>query len=40
MERISQGLATRIYVVPWKVRPPIGLAELSTMVEKASEAQY
>lgn len=40
MERISQALAKRIYVVPWKVRPPIGRAELSTMVEKASVDPY
>jgi arsenite-transporting ATPase len=32
MERIAQGLATRTYVVPWKVRPPIGLTELAAMV--------
>jgi len=32
MERIAQGLATRTYVVPWKMRPPIGLTELAAMV--------
>jgi arsenite-transporting ATPase len=34
MERISNGLARRTYVVPWRVSPPIGAAELSDLVSK------
>jgi arsenite-transporting ATPase len=34
MERISNGLARRTYVVPWRARPPIGAAELSDLVSK------
>lgn len=32
MERISQGLSKRTFVVPWRVRPPVGIAELSSLV--------
>lgn len=32
MKRIAAGLATRTYVVPWLIKPPIGLTELSSLV--------
>ncbi len=32
MERISSGLATRTFVVPWKESPPIGYAGLADLV--------
>ena len=35
MERISHGLASRTFVVPWRARPPIGLVELSALVSQA-----
>lgn len=31
MERISDGLSKRTFVVPWMARPPIGVAELTSM---------
>lgn len=34
MERIANGLSNRIFVVPWRVRPPVGTAELQSMVDK------
>jgi arsenite-transporting ATPase len=36
MERIANGLSSRIFVVPWRVRPPVGTAELQSMVYKES----
>ncbi len=32
MDRMEGGLARRLFVLPWLVRPPIGLAELSMLV--------
>ena len=32
MARLSAGLAKRLYVVPWLVRPPVGVTELSKLV--------
>ena len=32
MERMSAGLARRLFIVPWLTSPPIGLAELSKLV--------
>ncbi len=32
LERMSEGLAKRIFTVPWLTRPPIGFAELSKLV--------
>lgn len=32
MERMSSGLAKRIFVLPWLTRPPIGFVELSKLV--------
>ena len=32
MERMSAGLAKRIFMLPWLTRPPIGLVELSKLV--------
>ncbi|CAH0350274.1 arsenical pump-driving ATPase [Aquabacterium sp. CECT 9606] len=34
MERMSAGLAKRIFTVPWLICPPIGLVELSKLVHK------
>ena len=31
MERVDAGLAARVFVVPWLIRPPIGLAELARL---------
>ncbi len=36
MQRVANGLSKRTYVVPWLLRPPIGLAELSRLVTSAS----
>lgn len=32
MERLTSGLAKRIFILPWLTRPPIGVAELSKLV--------
>jgi len=32
MERLSAGLARRLFIVPWLTAPPVGLAELSKLV--------
>ena len=32
MERLSSGLAKRIFILPWLTRPPIGVVELSKLV--------
>jgi arsenite-transporting ATPase len=32
MKRMADGLAARSFIVPWRTRPPIGLAELSELV--------
>jgi arsenite-transporting ATPase len=34
MVRMSEGLAKRIFVLPWLTRPPIGFAELSKLVSE------
>jgi arsenite-transporting ATPase len=34
MERMSKGLAKRIFTVPWLTLPPIGFAELSKLVSE------
>ncbi|WP_197893968.1 arsenical pump-driving ATPase [Variovorax sp. RA8] len=36
MERMSTGLAKRIFTLPWLTRPPIGFAELSKLVTEGS----
>lgn len=33
MERITAGLASRTYVVPWLAQPPVGIAALTRMTE-------
>jgi len=33
MQRIANGLSKRVFVVPWQVLPPIGLAALSSLVK-------
>lgn len=38
MERISTGLARRIFTLPWLTVPPIGFAELSKLVSKGVPA--
>lgn len=35
MERMSAGLAQRIFVLPWLTRPPVGVVELSRLVAPA-----
>ncbi len=32
MDRIASGLTKRIYILPWLIRPPIGVLELSRLV--------
>ncbi|MDP3412473.1 MAG: arsenical pump-driving ATPase, partial [Polaromonas sp.] len=32
MDRMSAGLAQRIFVLPWLTRPPVGVVELSRLV--------
>jgi arsenite/tail-anchored protein-transporting ATPase len=32
MERLQTGLARRLFILPWLIRPPIGFAELSRLV--------
>ncbi len=32
MERLSTGLARRLFIVPWLTSPPVGVAELSKLV--------
>jgi arsenite-transporting ATPase len=36
LERISNGLAKKTYVLPWLARPPIGVEELTKLVTTAS----
>ena len=36
MERMTGGLAQRIFTLPWLTRPPIGFTELSRLVEKTA----
>ena len=36
MERISAGLARRLFILPWLTRPPIGFVELSKLVSRGS----
>jgi arsenite-transporting ATPase len=36
MERVAAGLAKRNFTLPWLTVPPIGFAELSKLVDKAS----
>ena len=39
MERLSAGLARRLFTLPWLTRPPIGLAELSRLVAGQPQAR-
>jgi arsenite-transporting ATPase len=32
MQRVSGGLARRLFVLPWLTRAPVGFAELSKLV--------
>jgi arsenite/tail-anchored protein-transporting ATPase len=34
MERMSAGLAKRLFILPWLIRPPIGFVELSRLVTR------
>ena len=36
MERLSAGLAKRLYVLPWLARPPVGVVELSKLVSPSA----
>jgi arsenite-transporting ATPase len=36
MERVAQGLSKQTYVLPWRARAPIGLAELSSLVSPST----
>jgi arsenite-transporting ATPase len=36
VDRVANGLSKQTYLVPWRVRAPIGLTELSTLVTKPS----
>ena len=38
IERMAKGLAKRMFTLPWLTVPPIGFAELSRLVSKASAA--
>ena len=38
MERMAEGLAKRMFTLPWLTVPPIGFAELSRLVGKTSAA--
>jgi arsenite/tail-anchored protein-transporting ATPase len=35
MERVANGLSRKTYWLPWRVKAPIGLAELSALVTQA-----
>ncbi len=35
MKRITSGLAARLFVVPWRTRPPVGVVELTELVSQA-----
>ncbi len=37
MKRIADGLAQRLFVVPWLTTPPIGIAELGKLVSQPQE---
>ncbi len=39
IERMSKGLAKRIFTLPWLTLPPIGFAELSKLVSENARAQ-
>jgi arsenite-transporting ATPase len=39
MQRMTAGLAKRIFMLPWLTVPPIGFAELSKLVDKPSRAE-
>jgi arsenite/tail-anchored protein-transporting ATPase len=34
MERMANGLAKRMFILPWLIRPPIGFVELSKLVSR------
>lgn len=36
MDRVTAGLAKRLFVLPWRVRAPVGVAELSKLVAGAA----
>ncbi|MDR6536673.1 hypothetical protein J2739_002446 [Variovorax soli] len=35
IERMTGGLARRIFALPWRTPPPVGFTELSRLVDKA-----
>ena len=40
MNRMADGLAMRIFTVPWLTVPPVGVAELSSLVSDTQHAQH
>lgn len=34
MKRMADGLAARLFVVPWRTKPPVGVVELSKLVSQ------
>ncbi|MEO8453159.1 MAG: arsenical pump-driving ATPase, partial [Gemmatimonadota bacterium] len=38
IERMSAGLAKRLFTLPWLTIPPIGFVELSKLVKETSNA--
>ena len=40
MSRMADGLAMRIFTVPWLTVPPVGVAELSSLVSDTQHAQH
>ncbi len=40
MRRMAAGLARRVFMLPWLIHPPIGLAELSKLVSQTSPTPH
>jgi arsenite-transporting ATPase len=39
MKRVAGGLAARLFVVPWRTTPPVGIVELSKLVSQPQEKE-
>ena len=39
MKRMANGLATRLFIVPWRTSPPVGFVELSKLVSQQEGKQ-
>ena len=37
MKRMADGLAARLFVVPWRTTPPVGVVELSKLITQQQE---